>query len=148
MGNCNCVRRLSKQAGVSNPTTITDPQQSSQANFTNMDVNQLDPFIEFIDHQLSSIKRKAPSTSGSTLLDPVKKHVNHESANGGIIFVSGFIEKFSKEVEELQKTGVTREMGSVTVEVSKVVGQSHWVLLGLSLVAFALERANQVSSNV
>eukprot|EP01018_Ginkgo_biloba_P000756 Gb_33405 [translate_table: standard] len=43
--------------------------------------------------------------------------------------------------------GLPQEMERMTVEVVKQAGQSHWVLLGLLMVASALERMEKASSN-
>eukprot|EP01018_Ginkgo_biloba_P021748 Gb_15441 [translate_table: standard] len=47
-----------------------------------------------------------------------------------------------------QIKGILEDMGRVTVDAVKVIGQSHWVLLGLSMVASVLKRIETVSSNV
>eukprot|EP01018_Ginkgo_biloba_P007153 Gb_18291 [translate_table: standard] len=43
--------------------------------------------------------------------------------------------------------GVPQEMGRVSVEVVKQVRQSHWLLLGLLMMASAVERMEKASSN-
>eukprot|EP01018_Ginkgo_biloba_P000752 Gb_31116 [translate_table: standard] len=130
MGNCNCYQPRPVQANIF---------ENFSNELADIDV-MLSEFIHFIDDRISKIKgvQQALSTSNST---------NAESVNVGIKFGSSVIEKISKKVEEFPKTGVPQEMGRMTVEVVKQIGQSHWVLLGLLMVASALERMDKASSN-
>eukprot|EP01018_Ginkgo_biloba_P007152 Gb_18277 [translate_table: standard] len=131
MGNCNCCERQSDDV---------NEFQKLHDELASIDVNQLSEFIKFIDDRLSKMKgvQEAPSTSNST---------NAESVNADIKFGSAITKKISKKIEEFWKTGVPQEMGRVSVEVVKQAGKSHWLLLGLLMVASAVERMEKASSN-
>eukprot|EP01018_Ginkgo_biloba_P035777 Gb_37478 [translate_table: standard] len=153
-----CCSRPSNDSPPPHPTpthSFSDDikEEINKLHETNVDLTQLTPLLEFIDNQVSRIKAALPSpatatTSRSGMADYVKEQTKPESVHSGIEFASKIIDRISKEVEELEKTGIVEEMGRVAVSAVKVIGQSHWVLLGLSMVASVLDRIETVSSNV
>ncbi|KAH9302790.1 hypothetical protein KI387_014373, partial [Taxus chinensis] len=57
-----------------------------------------------------------------------------------------FIDKISTEAERFKGADVAKEMGNIALSVVKAVGESHWVFLGLSVVAYSLQRVVEVRS--
>eukprot|EP01018_Ginkgo_biloba_P018511 Gb_35000 [translate_table: standard] len=111
-----------------------------------VDINQLNCFMDFIDDRLSEIKARL--AADNTTLDYGKDYIKPESVKSGILFASHIIQKISTEVERLEKTRIPQEIGKMAIEAMNVVGQSHWILLGFSIVASVLDKIEKVSSNV
>eukprot|EP01018_Ginkgo_biloba_P035655 Gb_36886 [translate_table: standard] len=143
---CSCLRRSNEYSFEEDVK-----EEMKKLGAKEMDVTQITLLVEFIDKQLSRIKAKLPGTaspSNITMAKNVKDHIKPESVHSCIKFASKIIERVLKEVEELQKTGITQEMGRVAANAVKAIGQSHWALLGLWMVASVLERIETVSSNL
>ncbi|XP_057835962.2 uncharacterized protein LOC131046282 [Cryptomeria japonica] len=99
--------------------------------------------IQFIDDML--LKIKAPSQHGASTSS---SGIQLDSVAWGTKAASEIIDTISREAKELEKSEVAKELGNVALKAVKLVGESHWIFLGLSMAAYALERCVTVRSNV
>lgn len=102
--------------------------------------DQIEPLISFVDYHLQRIKGSSQEASSSS------SHLTSVASNTTL--AAQFMDFISTEAENLQKTDIAKEMGGLALEGLKKVGEAHWVFLGLSVVASALERCVTVRSNV
>ncbi|GLJ52029.1 hypothetical protein SUGI_1106060 [Cryptomeria japonica] len=99
--------------------------------------------IRFIDNML--LKIKAPSQHGASTSS---SGIQVESVAWSTRAASDIIDIISREANELEKSEVAKELGRVALKAVKLVGESHWIFLGLSMAAYALERCLTVTSNL
>ncbi|KAH9312883.1 hypothetical protein KI387_027918 [Taxus chinensis] len=112
----------------------TDPMQQRQL------------LISSIQNQLQMIKAKSqPSTSSSS---SSSSGIHLESVGSAIKLGAEVIDTISQEAEKFSKTGMAKEMGNVVLRSVKGIAQTHWIFVGLSVVAFVLETCVKARSNV
>ncbi|GLJ53813.1 hypothetical protein SUGI_1148590 [Cryptomeria japonica] len=99
---------------------------------------QIDQLIDSIDYLLQKIKASPGEESSSSI--PLDSVVSNTRLGADVI------DKISTQVENSKE--VFAEMGNLALNGVKMVGEAHWVFLGLSVAAYALERCVTVRSNV
>ncbi|KAH9288586.1 hypothetical protein KI387_032703 [Taxus chinensis] len=108
-------------------------------------VQTLDPLIELIDKQLERIKATSlqkASTSASSSSSRIALE-SMSSMASTMRFAAQVIDKIKTEVGNLQDSVI----GSGAVKAAKLAGESHWIFLALSVMAYALEEYVKIKEN-
>ncbi|XP_059068926.1 disease resistance protein TAO1-like [Cryptomeria japonica] len=102
--------------------------------------DEIDSLLNFIEDRLRRIKGTPEKAStSSSLLDSVTSTTT---------LAAKVVDTITTEAEKLASMDIAKEMGSLALSGLKMVGEAHWILLGLSVAACALERCVTVTSNV
>ncbi|GLJ51993.1 hypothetical protein SUGI_1105170 [Cryptomeria japonica] len=102
--------------------------------------DQIDLLIDLIEVQLQRIKALPEKSSiSSSLLDSVAPKIS---------LAATIIDIVSTEADKLFKTDLTKGMGRLVLDGLRMVGEAHWIFVGLAVAAYALERGVSMRCNV
>ncbi|KAH9292997.1 hypothetical protein KI387_041824 [Taxus chinensis] len=103
-------------------------------------VQHIDLLIDFIENQLT--RMEAPTEASSS------GGIQVESVASSTTLAAKIIDLISTEAQTFAKSEIAKAIGSTGISVAKVIGETHWMFLALSMTAHALERCVTVTSNV
>ncbi|GLJ51984.1 hypothetical protein SUGI_1104810 [Cryptomeria japonica] len=143
MGNafqcCTSLPAVMSPSHAGSP--LPPPVRSLVPNIQQLDPNdQIDLLIDLIEVQLQRIKALPEKSSiSSSLLDSVAPKIS---------LAATIIDTVSTEADKLSKTDLTKGMGRLVLDGLRMVGEAHWIFVGLAVAAYALERGVSMRCNV
>eukprot|EP00252_Welwitschia_mirabilis_P002051 TRINITY_DN11993_c0_g1_i1.p1 TRINITY_DN11993_c0_g1~~TRINITY_DN11993_c0_g1_i1.p1 ORF type:complete len:1346 (+),score=190.78 TRINITY_DN11993_c0_g1_i1:278-4315(+) len=101
----------------------------------NARINEL---LRFVETKMTAIQQRAQPSGTSEEAQTVSTCIE---------VASDFVDHVSIEVEISKGHDLAKALGSATLDVAKHLGEVHWILLGLSVVSYAIEAWQIPKSN-